>query len=408
MSSDRPRPASRFGPFLLATGTLLSSTSFFLMLPVVPLYVIHVAGSGDFALAGVALGASFLVSSLSSPIWGRLTDRFGARPMMLRSAFGLAIVYALFPLAQTVALVIAVRILNGLVAGYTPAAFTLATRVTPPERLGRALTGLSVARNAGGLLGPALGGLLVAYAGFTEAFLAASVITVGAGLVVLPLKEERKPRNRERTEPMPLLPRLGREGYVALTLTMVTVAATSMLSITLPLLLGLAESDAQNVARNFGVLQSLSALIALALGMAWGWLADRGGYARLVPAVFVTSGILLAVLGLMQGTPSIATVYLLYSAVQCEAMTLIVMYLAAVVPSGLRGSAMGLQNSAQQMGSAIGPVLGGAVVFLGGIRPSFWVSAALLGLCCATFLLARRHLRSQPAAENDQVETGTG
>lgn len=393
-----PPANSRFAPLLLAAGTLLSSTSFFLMLPVLPLYVLHLADTQDLVLAGVALGSSFVISSLSSPVWGRLTDRYGARPMMLRSAFGLAIVYALFPLAHTVALVIAVRVLNGLMAGYVPAAFTMVTRVSPPERLGRAMTSLSVSRNAGALLGPALGGLLVAYAGFTEAFLAAAVFTLGAGLVVLPLREHRPERSAGARQKVPLLPRLG-EGYTAMVLTVVTVAATSMLSITLPLLLGLAEANAQAVARDFGILQSLSGALALLLGMAWGWLADRTGYFRLVPVVFTTSGLLLCLLALMESVTSIASVYLVYSAVQCEIMTLIVLYLVAVVPENFRGSAMGLQNSALQLGSALGPVAGGAIATLAGVRESFWVSGLLLGACCVAFLVVHRPSRV-PAMSN--------
>lgn len=387
MTADTAQPGSRVAPVLVVVGTLLSSTGFFLVLPVLSLYVIEVAGTRNLALAGVALGVSFLVSGLVSPLWGSLTDRFGARPMMLRSAFGLAVAYALFPLAQTVALVIVVRVLNGLVAGYTPAALTMVARVTPKERLGRAMTGMSVARHAGALVGPALGGVLVAYAGFTTAFLVASVVALAAGVVVLPLKEERTeegPREKKSW-----VPRLG-EGYVALGLTVVTVAATSMLTVTLPLLLGLADADPRAVARNFGVLQSLAGLLALVLAMGWGWLADRCGFARLVPVVFVGSGVLLCVLGMMGSVPTVATVYLVYAAVQCEVMTLVVLYLVAVVPEGVRGAAMGLQNSAQQLGNAIGPVFGGAAAMVVGVRASLGVSGLLLVICCLGFSAARR------------------
>ncbi|WP_425281037.1 MFS transporter [Stackebrandtia nassauensis] len=137
------------------------------------------------------------------------------------------------------------------------------------------------------------------------------------------------------------------------------------------------------------MLQSLAGLLALVLALGWGWLADRAGYGRLVPVVFVGSGVLLGVLAGMGSVATVATVYLMYAAVQCEVMTLVVMYLVAVVPEGVRGAALGLQNSAQQLGNAVGPVVGGAVAMGAGVRFSLWVSGVLLGVCWLGFVGAR-------------------
>ena len=95
-----------------------------------------------------------------SPVLGSLSDRFGRRPVVLLSNFGLGADYIVMALAPTLPWLFAGRIISGLTASSIPTAFAYLADVTPRERRAAAFGMLNGAFGIGFVLGPALGGLL--------------------------------------------------------------------------------------------------------------------------------------------------------------------------------------------------------------------------------------------------------
>ena len=95
-----------------------------------------------------------------SPVLGSLSDRFGRRPVVLLSNFGLGADYIVMALAPTLPWLFVGRIVSGLTASSIPAAFAYLADVTPRERRAAAFGVLNAAFGIGFVLGPALGGIL--------------------------------------------------------------------------------------------------------------------------------------------------------------------------------------------------------------------------------------------------------
>jgi len=95
-----------------------------------------------------------------SPVLGSLSDRFGRRPIVLLSNFGMAADYAVMALAPTLPWLFVGRIVSGLTASSIPTAFAYLADVTPRERRAAAFGFLNAAFGIGFVLGPALGGIL--------------------------------------------------------------------------------------------------------------------------------------------------------------------------------------------------------------------------------------------------------
>lgn len=148
--------------FILAT-LLLDALGVGLVMPVLPRLVEQVAGIGPEAAGGLfgSLGAAYAMALfLCAPMLGRLSDRFGRRPVLLLAIAGSMINYLVMAEASTLWLLFLARIVGGVCgAGAAPAAAYIAD-IAPPDRRA-ALFGLTGAVFALGLvLGPALGGLL--------------------------------------------------------------------------------------------------------------------------------------------------------------------------------------------------------------------------------------------------------
>ena len=110
-----------------------------------------------FGLFGTAWA---LMQFFFSPILGALSDRFGRRPVVLLSNFGLALDYVLMALAPTLSWLFVGRVISGITSASISTAFAYIADITAPEKRAEVFGKIGVAFGAGFILGPALGGLL--------------------------------------------------------------------------------------------------------------------------------------------------------------------------------------------------------------------------------------------------------
>ncbi len=101
-----------------------------------------------------------LMQFFFSPLLGSLSDRFGRRPVVLASNFGLAGDYVLMALAPSLSWLFAGRVISGITSASISTAFAYIADVTPPDRRAAVFGKIGVAFGAGFILGPALGGVL--------------------------------------------------------------------------------------------------------------------------------------------------------------------------------------------------------------------------------------------------------
>lgn len=137
--------------------------AFGIIAPVLPDLVRQFEG-GDFARASAITGyfgfAWATMQFIFSPILGAWSDRFGRRPVILISCFGLSIDYIFMALAPSLTLLFIGRIISGITTSNVSTAFAYVTDVTPPERRAKQFGLISAAFGIGFIVGPAVGGYL--------------------------------------------------------------------------------------------------------------------------------------------------------------------------------------------------------------------------------------------------------
>src|SRR5438105_5170185 len=167
---------------------------FGLIIPLLPFYGERFGASPQ--LVTILMAVYSLMSMLAAPLWGRLSDRIGRRPVLMASMAAAALAYLWLGLATELWMVFAARALSGACAGNIAAAQAYIADVTPPEKRARGMGMIGAAFGLGFIIGPALGGILagndLATADLrTPGFLAAGLSLVAFLGVLFVLKESR-------------------------------------------------------------------------------------------------------------------------------------------------------------------------------------------------------------------------
>jgi DHA1 family tetracycline resistance protein-like MFS transporter len=181
-----------------------------IIIPVLPKLVEGFLG-GDTAQAAKIFGLFGTVWALMqfifSPVLGALSDRFGRRPVILISCFGLGLDYIFMALAPTLWWLFAGRVISGITAASYPTAGAYIADVTPPEKRAAGFGMIGAAWGVGFVMGPALGGLLGDVNPRLPFWAAAGLTLLNAlyGLFVLPeslAPESRKAFSWRRANPV--------------------------------------------------------------------------------------------------------------------------------------------------------------------------------------------------------------
>ncbi|MVN88816.1 MFS transporter [Deinococcus sp. HMF7620] len=197
----KPAASPRRPPllFLLATAFLFS-IGMTLVFPVLPFIVAeYVPQVAHQATVIGWLSATFaLLSFLSAPVMGALSDAYGRRPVLVLSLLGSAVGYLLFGIGGSLWMLFLGRAIDGLTAGGMSALFGYLADTVPEEDRGKVFGQVGAVVGAGFIIGPAIGGALSHISLSAPMFLAAAVCLLNMlwGAFVLP--ESLAPERRQR------------------------------------------------------------------------------------------------------------------------------------------------------------------------------------------------------------------
>jgi MFS transporter, DHA1 family, tetracycline resistance protein len=156
------RPSRAAFAFIFITVTL-DMLALGIIVPVLPKLIVAFEG-GDVAHAARIVGvfgfAWSAMQFLASPVVGAMSDRFGRRPIVLLSNFGLGLDYLVMAIAPSVAWLFVGRIVSGITSSSFPTASAYVADVTAPEQRAAKFGMLGAAFGLGFIIGPAVGGVL--------------------------------------------------------------------------------------------------------------------------------------------------------------------------------------------------------------------------------------------------------
>ena len=144
---------------------------FSLILPLLPFYAETFGASPT--IVGLLVASYAAAQLIGAPLLGRLSDRFGRRPILLISILGTFVGFLMLGFAQSLWILFASRLLDGFTGGNISVAQAYITDITDEKNRARGLGLLGAAFGLGFIIGPAIGGTLSVYGYAIPAFVAA-------------------------------------------------------------------------------------------------------------------------------------------------------------------------------------------------------------------------------------------
>ncbi|WP_066868915.1 multidrug efflux MFS transporter [Clostridium mediterraneense] len=352
--------------------------------PILPIYIKHLGIENTSLieqLSGIAFGVTFIISAIFSPIWGRAADKFGRKPMLLRASLGMAIVIFTMGFARNVYELIGLRLLQGVISGYSTACTTLIATQTDNENAGWALGVLSTANIAGSLLGPSIGGLIQENFGSQNVFfITGALLFIAFITTVIFVKESFKREEKEipnMKEVWSSLPDKNLTIIMFLTSFILTIALYSVEPI-ITVYISELSNNITNVALIAGIVFSASGLANIIAAPKLGKISDKIGAHKVMLYSLIVAGIIFIPQAFVKNPWQLMILRFLLGLALAGLNPSVNIIIKKITPSSLTGRVFGFSVSARYLGVFGGSILGGQVAAYLGIRYIFFITSALL------------------------------
>jgi DHA1 family multidrug resistance protein-like MFS transporter len=404
MTGLLPAEAWRRNQYVASVMVFVVFTGFAFVLPFLPLYVqeLGVQDPRRVALwAGVLIGITPWLAGVLAPVWGRLVDRYGQKPIAASALVSYVVVLVLSALVTSVWQLFALRVALGLVGGIGPLGLAMATALAPREETGRAVGFVQSAQNLSAALGPAVGGLLAHLIGTRRTFLVTALTCAMALVLVLRYYQEAPPvaAPAKASPRSPFADVLAIPGVLGLlvVLFLVNFIGRSFTPI-LPQHLQNLGVPPERLALSTGALISVYAVAATLSALSLGRATRRHSPRPLLVASLVGGAVTVLPMALVTSFPPMLLLGVLLGLASGGALTLCYTMGGLLVPVPQRATAYGFFSGAALFGGALSPSVAGLLSYWS-LRGVFYADAGLFLVLALALLLPGALARSVNTAQ---------
>lgn len=370
---------------MMVTFALMMSSSYTMLIPFLPIYMQSELGAtaDNVSLwSGVTYAITFAISAFVSPIWGKLSDKMGKKPMIIRASFLLAITYFLGGIVRTPFELFLVRAFQGIASGLWPACLVMMSACVPKNKIGISMGLMQSANICGGIIGPLLGGILATAFGMRNSFyvgaVALSLITVTTILFIKepPVAPEKEINKAQSTSYLSFI----KDKNILILLLCVCMTNLVILQIQpiVSLYVQQLSHNSDKAVLLTGFIMSLGGIAGALASPLWGKTGQKVGFYKTITLAFISAGLLMS----LQGVPNSLVLFGLmqflcglgFSGIFPSANSILVL----LTPPSSRGMGFGSLFSAQMIGGALGPVIGGVIVSFMSFNTVYIISGSIL------------------------------
>lgn len=364
-------------------GNFLAGASFSLVMPFMPLYVeqLGVQHSMVEMYSGLAISLSALSSGLFAPMWGKLADRYGRKPMMIRASFVMTLTLGGLAFVPNVFWLLALRFLNGMFSGYIPNSTALIASQAPKNKTGHALGVLATGSIGGSLIGPLFGGFLAELFGIKNVFLLVGFLLLLVCLMTtFMIKEDFQPISKENAWSTRELFSRVKDRHVIIGLFITTMIIQISAQSIDPILTLYIRSLGQieNLMFISGLIVSAMGFSSMLSSSKLGQLGDKIGNHRIILVALIYSSLIYLGLATAKNSFELGVWRFLFGFGTGALMPSVNSLLTRLTPKEGISRIFAYNQMFSNFGQVIGPFIGSSVAASMGFKSVFFVTSAIV------------------------------
>lgn len=365
----KEKPIWKKNLFVLSIAVLIAGIAFSEIMPFLSLYINTLGNFSHQQLnfwSGIVYSGTFIVSAVVSPWWGKLADKKGRKPMILRAGIGMSVVIACMGLVQNVWQLLLLRMLQGVFAGFISNSNALVATETPKTNSGQALGTIASATTAGTLLGPLVGGALTSIFSYRITFMITGGLLLLCSILVLFFvhEDDFKPVTAKKLDKASGVIKSLRSPHLIFGLLLTTLiiqAANNSINPIVSLYIRQLLNGHDNVVFISGVIAALPGIATFLVASRFGALGDKIGTHKIIVAGFIAASIFFFLTAFVRNTVELGILRFLVGFSDACLFPQVQTMLTKNSPAAVTGRIFSWNQSAMYIGNIVGPLLGSFV-----------------------------------------------
>lgn len=370
------------------------------MTMIMPFLSLYINSMGDFSesyvqkWAGLVFGVTFVTAFLMSPVWGRIADKYGYKPILIINGFGIATSVFLMGFVHSVEAFFVLRLFMGIVTGFIPTSLAFISAQTPRNIAGKTMGTLQMGSVSGTLFGPVMGGFLADTFGFQYTFIiTSSAVSIAALLVIFGIQEIRKEKKKNDHEfsRKTVISGIFHHRLILNVLMISSIVQIGLFSIQPLLSLYVSHlTNSNEVALLAGITFSATGVGSLLFARTWGKLGDSIGYEKILSALLIIAFIFIIPQAFVTDLWQLIVLRFLFGIASGGLIPITTALIRREAPIEVQGELMGYNTSFRFLGNIIGPMFGGFISGYIGISSVFFVTGSLFLIAFLIIYFARK------------------
>lgn len=365
----KEKPIWKKNLFVLSIAVFIAGIAFSEIMPFLSLYINTLGNFSHQQLnfwSGNIYSGTFIVSAVVSPWWGKLADKKGRKPMILRAGIGMSVVIACMGLVQNVWQLLLLRMLQGVFAGFISNSNALVATETPKTNSGQALGTIASATTAGTLLGPLVGGALTSIFSYRITFMITGGLLLLCSILVLFFvhEDDFTPVTAKKLDKASGVIKSLRSPHLIFGLLLTTLiiqAANNSINPIVSLYVRQLLNGHGNVVFISGVIAALPGIATFLVASRFGALGDKIGTHKIIVAGFIAASIFFFLTAFVRNTVELGILRFLVGFSDACLFPQVQTMLTKNSPAAVTGRIFSWNQSAMYIGNIVGPLLGSFV-----------------------------------------------
>lgn len=365
----KEKPIWKKNLFVLSIAVFIAGIAFSEIMPFLSLYINTLGNFSHQQLnfwSGIVYSGTFIVSAVVSPWWGKLADKKGRKPMILRAGIGMSVVIACMGLVQNVWQLLLLRMLQGVFAGFISNSNALVATETPKINSGQALGTIASATTAGTLLGPLVGGALTSIFSYRITFMITGGLLLLCSILVLFFvhEDDFKPVTAKKLDKASGVIKSLRSPHLIFGLLLTTLiiqAANNSINPIVSLYVRQLLNGHDNVVFISGVIAALPGIATFLVASRFGALGDKIGTHKIIVAGFIAASIFFFLTAFVRNTVELGILRFLVGFSDACLFPQVQTMLTKNSPAAVTGRIFSWNQSAMYIGNIVGPLFGSFV-----------------------------------------------